>query len=88
MALLSIRATPKSSRNRVEVDGDLVRVWVTAPPTDGEANLAVIRTVADALGVPPSRIAILKGHGGREKQLEIDGLSEEALAVALSLLDS
>jgi len=50
-----------------------LRVAVTAPPHDGQANDAVRDAVAEYLGVPRSHVRIVRGHAGRRKILEIDG---------------
>lgn len=71
---LGVRVTPRSSRNRLEVSGDTVKVWVSAAPTDGQANDAVCEVVAKAVKVPPSYVAVLRGHTARDKVLRIDTL--------------
>lgn len=77
---LTVRVTPRSSRNKVEVVDGQVRVWVTASPTDGQANEAVIQVLAKSLGVAPSRVSLVRGHTGRDKTLRIVGLGlEEAI---------
>lgn len=52
-----------------------MRVYVTAPPADGEANEAVQRLVAKVLGIAKSKVEIAKGAKGRDKVLRIEGLS-------------
>jgi uncharacterized protein len=80
-ALLTVRVTPRSSREKVELIDDLVRIWVMAAPTDGQANEAVIRILAKHLGIAKSRIELIKGHTSREKTLCIAELSlDEAKA--------
>jgi uncharacterized protein YggU (UPF0235/DUF167 family) len=70
---LDIRVIPRAKRNEVggRRDGRLV-VRVTAAPVDDQANAAVRRLVADFLGVPPSRVAIVGGWRSRDKVLCID----------------
>jgi uncharacterized protein (TIGR00251 family) len=64
----------------VVVEGDAVRVFVTAPPVAGEANAAVIAVLAKALGVAKSKLNIVRGESSREKTISIEGMSaEEAL---------
>lgn len=63
-----------------------IKVWVTASPTDGQANEAVCQTVAKALKVPPSSVSVKRGHTAREKVLLIEGLSSEELEQRLSIL--
>jgi hypothetical protein len=59
-------------------DGALV-VRVTAPPVEGAANDAVVRAVADALGVPPRDVAIERGAAGRRKLLSAPAAARERL---------
>lgn len=40
---------------------------MTAPPAEGAANEAVVRALADALGVAPRDLAIERGARGRRK---------------------
>ena len=63
------------------MDGEeTVKVRVHAPPVDGEANDAVIRVLADALGLRRSELAIVAGATGRMKVIEAEGLTaDEAL---------
>ena len=72
--ILKVYLQPKSSKN--EVVGpyrDGIKVKVTAPPVEGKANEALIRFLAEEVGVPPSCIEIIKGRHGREKILKISG---------------
>jgi len=48
------------------------RVGVREPARDGKANQAVLDSLAHHLGVPKSRIKILRGHSSRHKVIEID----------------
>jgi uncharacterized protein (TIGR00251 family) len=86
--LLSVKVTPKSSSNRVrlEPEGGLT-VWVTSPPADGEANEAVVKTVAKALGVAQSRVSIARGHTSRTKQVCVERLNAEDIKERLGSLE-
>ncbi|MCW5940769.1 MAG: DUF167 domain-containing protein [Fimbriimonadaceae bacterium] len=79
MGEVAVRVTPRSSRNRVEADGDTVRVWVNAAPTDGEANAAVCELLAKALGVPKSSVSVVRGQTSRSKRLRVDGVPDQEL---------
>jgi hypothetical protein len=71
---LSVIVVPRARRNLVErVDSTTLRVAVTAPPRDGQANDAVRNAVAEYLRVPRARVRIVRGHSGRRKILEIEG---------------
>jgi hypothetical protein len=71
--LVEVRVQARARRNEVleEADGSL-RVRVTAAPQGGEANRAVIALLADALGVAPSRIALVRGAASRDKLFRIE----------------
>ena len=56
---------------------DVLRVRVAAQPIEGKANEALIVLLADALGVPKSRVRIQRGAGGRRKLVEVEGLALE-----------
>lgn len=80
--MVAVRVTPRSSRDAVEgVDEQgALRVRVTAAPTDGAANKAVIKLLAKALGVPRGAVSIVSGTTSRHKRLRIEGLEASAIA--------
>lgn len=71
-AELSIRVTPKASRNRITQEDGQIRVYVTVVPEGGKANAAVLKLLAKALGVPKSRLTILRGETSRDKVIRVD----------------
>ena len=80
MAELWVVVIPRAHRDGVGPFADgVLRVRVTRPPADGEANRAVVRLVADALAVAPSRIRIAAGERARRKRLDVDGLGVKEL---------
>lgn len=67
-ARIAVRVMPKASRNKITLDDDgSVRAYVTVPPADGKANVAVQGLLAKALGVPKSRLTLIKGQKARDK---------------------
>lgn len=52
---------------------------VTAPATEGRANKAVIRLVAEKLGVPVSSVSILSGAVSSQKRVLVAGVSRQRL---------
>jgi uncharacterized protein (TIGR00251 family) len=79
MALINVRVQPCASRNEIgETDADgMLRIRVTAPPADGEANEAVLKLLAKHLGVPKSMLTIVRGATTRNKVIEVQGLTED-----------
>lgn len=74
---MRLRVQPRASRDEVVgwQEGAL-RLRVTAPPAEGEANRAVAALLARVLGVAPSRIRLVRGKRGRDKLVEITGLTD------------
>jgi hypothetical protein len=71
--ILSVRAHPHASRERVAWDGERLHAWVTAPAVEDRANRAVVLAVARWLGVPPASVRLVAGTRGRSKLVEVDG---------------
>jgi uncharacterized protein (TIGR00251 family) len=72
---LRLRVSPDAGRAEiVGRHGDGWKVRVTAAPERGRANDAVLRLLADALSVPRETLAIVSGHSGRDKIVELSGL--------------
>jgi len=65
---INVRVIPKAKLNKItaEIDGSL-KVHTTTAPTDGKANDAVIKLLAEYLVVPKSRIKIVRGITSRDK---------------------
>jgi uncharacterized protein (TIGR00251 family) len=73
MFLIDVHVRPGASDNRVDgVFDGVLAVRVTAPPTNGRANDAVCREVANAFGLRPRQIALVGGATSRRKRLELD----------------
>jgi uncharacterized protein YggU (UPF0235/DUF167 family) len=49
----------------------MLQIRVTAPPTDGKANVAVVKLLSGFIGVPPSKIRLLRGPASRNKQFVV-----------------
>ncbi len=49
---------------------------VAAAPERGQANEAVVRLLAETLGLPRADVTLVSGHGARDKVVELDGIAE------------
>jgi uncharacterized protein len=86
---VDILVQPRASRPALgPVVGDRLRVAVTAPPVDGKANEAVLRTLAEALGLPRGAVQIVRGETGRRKTVRLQGVTLAALLAAAARADA
>jgi len=74
---VSLRVSPGASRTEiVGRHGDGWKVRVTAAAERGKANDAVVRLLADTLGVQPDDVSVVAGLASRDKVVEISGLDQ------------
>jgi uncharacterized protein YggU (UPF0235/DUF167 family) len=86
--VLHVRLTPKGGRD--SLDGieqladsrSVLKARVRAAASEGEANDALVRLLAKALGVPPRDVTLASGATSRIKRLAIAG-DPAKLAAAL-----
>ncbi len=80
-AALTIRVTPRASRNEIieVLDDGTVKIRLTAPPVEGKANAALVEFLAKVLEVPPTKIEIVAGATGRDKLVSILDLDAETV---------
>jgi uncharacterized protein (TIGR00251 family) len=84
VADLRVRLTPRAARNAVTLREDgVVAVRVHAPPVDGAANAALERVLAEALGVPRTRVRVIRGARSRDKTVRVEGLDADGVRAAL-----
>lgn len=75
-ARVRVRVQPRASRDEIQDwQGGALRVRVTAPPVEGEANMAIRKLLAKALGVAPSTVEVVRGERARDKVVRVAGLS-------------
>jgi hypothetical protein len=73
---LKIRVQPRASKNQiVGWMEDSLKVRLTAPPVEGEANVALLRFIAEYFGLPRSKVVLLTGSTSRQKVIRIEGLT-------------
>ncbi|MHB8628442.1 MAG: DUF167 domain-containing protein [Aggregatilineales bacterium] len=74
--------------SRLEVVGvseGLVKIRLTAAPTDGKANIQLIDFLAEQLDVPKSAIEIVAGANDSKKIISVNGLSNSEVEERLKL---
>lgn len=55
--------------------GEILKIKVAALAQQGQANAALLAFLADKLGIPKNRLAIVHGEKSREKVLFLQGLN-------------
>ena len=87
MPEIQLAVTPRAAADRVGPFRDgVLRVRVTRAPVDGEANRAVLRLVARAIGVPLSRLTLASGERARRKRVTVEGIDTSELERRLAAL--
>ena len=76
----AVRVTPRANRDAIDGEfddgrGGALKVRVTAPPAEGQANEAVRRLLAERLNVGVSAVRILAGERSRTKRVFISGVT-------------
>ena len=68
---LTLRVTPGARVEGIELGEAALLIKVRTKPQDGKANEAVLELLAEALGVPTSRLRMLRGATGRDKLVQL-----------------
>ncbi|NVB77609.1 MAG: YggU family protein [Kofleriaceae bacterium] len=75
-----ILVQPRASRAKLgPVHDGRLKVAVTSPPVDGEANAAVIELLAKTLGVARGAVAVIAGASSRRKTVRVAGVTKQAI---------
>ena len=77
---IEIYVQPRASRNELAgIHEDALKVRLTAPPVEGEANKECLRFLAKVFGVPKAHLEIVQGHKSRRKTILLRGVLPEFL---------
>lgn len=73
MMKLRIKVKPSSKTDEIirDADGGL-KVKIKAQPVEGKANKYLVQYLSEVLGIPKSKITLLKGETNSFKTLEIE----------------
>jgi uncharacterized protein len=76
----AVRLSPRSAVTRIEgVTDGVLRVHVAAPAVEGAANTALVRLLADELGLAARDVRIVAGARSRQKLVMAHGISADAI---------
>ncbi len=73
--LIEVKVEPRSSKKGLSgIMENVLKVKLTAPPVEGEANEQLIEVIAELTGVRKSDIRIVRGLSSKRKVVEIRGI--------------
>jgi uncharacterized protein YggU (UPF0235/DUF167 family) len=76
----AVRLTPRAALDRIDgVSDGVLRARVGAPAVEGAANNALLRLIAEELGVARTSVRIVAGASSRQKLVVVDGADPEAI---------
>ena len=76
----AVRLTPRAALDRIDgVTDGVLRARVGAPAVEGAANNALVRLIAEELGVARSSVRIVAGASSRQKLVVVDGADPAAI---------
>lgn len=76
----SVHVQPRASKNEVcGLQGEELKLRLTSPPVEGEANRLCIEFLAKLLRVPKSAVAITAGEKSRHKTVRVSGVTAKAV---------
>jgi uncharacterized protein (TIGR00251 family) len=80
---IKVAARPGTRDGVLGVQGDALKLGVSAAPDKGKANKALVELLASVLGVRKSAVLLAQGETAREKLFKIDGASLSSVRAAL-----
>lgn len=81
-----VHVVPRSRREEiVGLYGDALKIRLSSPPEKGKANDALLKFLAERLGIPSSSVEILSGHTSRQKRVRVEGVSADAVRALLNV---
>ncbi len=72
MTKISVKVTPRSSKNKIVLEKDILKVNLTASPVGGRANKELIRLFSKVFKISKSEIKIFRGEKSRKKVIDLN----------------
>ncbi len=69
---INIRVVPSASRLEVKTINGVLKVYLTKPAVDGQANTQLIEIIADYFQVKKYQVEIIQGLNNRNKIINIE----------------
>ena len=87
--VVNIAVQPRSSKTMIAgIHNNALKVKLTSPPVDGEANKTLIKFLSKLFKVPKSALEIIKGETSRSKQvlIPVDNTTQNRVISTLEAL--
>jgi uncharacterized protein len=82
---VKIKVQPRASKNEIQgIIEHSLRVRLTSPPIDGEANIACAAFLGRFFGVAKSKVIIVSGQTSRSKVVKLVGISRQQVLERLA----
>jgi uncharacterized protein len=80
-AAIAVKVTPRAKKNEITgvMDDGTVKIKLTAPPVEGQANQALVKFLADFFKIPQTNVEIVAGQSSHDKLVAISGLDPQAV---------
>jgi uncharacterized protein len=83
--MLDVLVAPRASRNRIlGVHDERLKIQLTAPPVEGQANDALRRFIAEQLGVARAQVEIVGGAANKRKTVRLTGVAPHLVLLKLA----
>lgn len=70
--ILQLRIQPRAAHDEITGPlGNSLKIRITAPPVEGEANEHLRKFLSGQFGVAKSQVTVISGNTGREKRIRI-----------------
>ncbi len=84
-AVLEVHVQPGARETAIgRLRDGILWVRVKAPPIKGQANTALLKFMAHALGIPENDLSLVRGYASRNKRLIIRGMDNDELKERLA----
>jgi len=84
--VFKVRVQPRAAKNQLAgLFGDALKLRLTAPPVEGEANEACRVFLAKIFKVPKNQVELIAGQTGRSKLVRVYGIDKARACNALKL---
>jgi uncharacterized protein len=80
-AALAVRVTTRAMNNKIlgALSDGTIKMHITAAPTDGQDNEALIEFLSEILDITKDRIEVVAGDTGRDKLISVLDMDSQTL---------